>query len=212
MSIPSQSSVSLSKNKKKKKLKVGFDLDGVLLYNPARIVRPIISLLKKKKIAFERKELEFYVPKPGWQQLFWELMHKSSVFLAPGFNELVKLKEAGLIEPYLITARFGHLQKDFENWKQKMKADQIFQKCYMNSQDEQPHLFKENLIKKLKLDIFIEDNWDIVRYLDVQCQIKGGKSCNTRVIWVSNLLDYRIEYHSKVGNLKQALEIVRTKI
>ena len=32
----------------KKPLKVGFDLDGVLLYNPARLIRPLMTALKKK--------------------------------------------------------------------------------------------------------------------------------------------------------------------
>lgn len=179
-------------------LKVGFDLDGVLLYNPARIVRPIISLLKKKNICIERKEMEFYVPQPGMGQLMWELLHKSSCFLAPGFEQIKQLKEEGSIKPYLITARFGHLQADYEKWKKKMKADELFEACYMNDEDEQPHLFKERLIKELKLDVFIEDNWDIVRYL-------ANSVKRSRVIWVSNVLDWSIDYPHKVGNLNQAL-------
>lgn len=190
-------------------LKVGFDLDGVLLYNPLRIVRPMISLLKRKKIGIQRKELEFYVPKSGSEELMWELFHKSSVFLAPGFGDISKLKAQNLIEPYLITARFGHLQQDFDKWKRKMKADELFKGCYMNSEDEQPHLFKERMIKELKLDVFVEDNWDIVRYLDKNCcSKKGKKNVKTQIIWVSNLLDYRIDYHSKVINLKQVLELI----
>jgi hypothetical protein len=194
------------------KLRVGFDLDGVLLYNPARIVRPIIAQLKKKQIAFNRRELEFYVPQPGPQQLFWELLHKSSMCLAPGFKQLVKLKEEGAIEPYLITGRFGHLQANFENWKKKMQADEVFVNCYMNGKNEQPHLFKERLIKELQLDVFVEDNWDIVRYLDEQCRLRDGQICATQVIWVSNMLDFRIKYPSKVTSLKQALEIIEKRI
>ncbi len=182
-------------------LKIGFDLDGVLLYNPARVVRPFISLLKKKKI-FKREELEFYVPEPGIQELFWELLHKSSLCLAPGFNIIKQLKQQGLIEPYLITGRFNHLKKDFEKWQHRMNAEKLFVNCYMNSQDEQPHQFKEKLINQLDLDIFIEDNWDIVRYLNHD-HVKAD------VLWITNLVDRRFDYQHKYLTLKQALTAIK---
>ena len=192
----------------KKPLKIGFDLDGVLLYNPARVVRPLISLMKKKKLGIDRKELEFYVPQPGLGQFLWEMLHKSSVFLAPGFEQIIQLKAQGYIEPYLITGRFGHLQQDYFKWKKKMRADELFFGCYMNDKDEQPHLFKERIIKELDLDVFIEDNWDIVKYLAKNCVSKRDKNKKTRVIWVSNVLDFRINYHSKATSLKKALALI----
>jgi hypothetical protein len=193
---------------KRKKLRVGFDLDGVLLYNPARIVRPIISLMKKKKVLIDREELEFYVPKPGVGQFFWELLHKSSVWVAPGFEQIEQLKNQKLIEPYLITGRFGHLKQDYLKWKQKMRADQLFLNCYMNDRDEQPHLFKERMIKELKLDVFIEDNWDIVQYLDQTFSQKQDNQDLVKIIWLSNILDFKINYHAKANNLKQALSLI----
>jgi len=187
---------------KYKPIKVGFDLDGVLLYNPARIVRPLIALLKKKKMLIERKELEFFVPKPGFQQIIWDLFHKSSCFLAPGFSEISKLKNQGLIEPYLITGRFKHLENDFANWKRKMNADFLFVDCYINDQNEQPHLFKERMIKKLKLQIFVEDNWDIVGYLVKNCS-------NTDIYWITNLIDNRFSYSKKYFSFNKALKQIK---
>jgi hypothetical protein len=127
-----------------KPVKVGFDLDGVLLYNPARVVRPIIALMKQKKVIVHREQLEFYVPQPGLGQFFWELLHKSSVWLAPGFAQINELKQQGLIEPYLITGRFAHLKDDYLKWKTKMNADQIFVKCLVNDGDEQPIFSKRD--------------------------------------------------------------------
>ncbi len=184
--------------RKNQPLKVGFDLDGVLLYNPARIVRPLISCLKKKEVCIHRQELEFYVPQTRWEEVIWELFHKSSIFLAPGFEQILQLKRAGKIEPYLITGRFGHLKKDFNKWKQKMKADQLFKRCFINDQDQQPHLFKQAKIKELGLDVFIEDNWDIVNYLANNCS-----PC--QVFWISNFFDRKIDYQFKFMGLKQAL-------
>jgi hypothetical protein len=193
---------------KEKMLRVGFDLDGVLLYNPARIVRPIISLMKKKKVLIDRNELEFYVPKPGLGQFFWELFHKSSVWVAPGFEQIEQLKNQKLIEPYLITGRFGHLKKDYVKWKKKMGAENLFASCYMNDRDEQPHLFKKRMIEQLKLDVFIEDNWDIVQYLDQQLNQKESNQKHVKIIWLSNIFDFRIDYQAKASNLKQALSLI----
>ncbi len=193
---------------KQKTLKVGFDLDGVLLYNPARIVRPIVTFMKKKKVIINREQLEFYVPKPGFEQFFWKLLHESSMWLAPGFKQIAQLKKAKIIEPYLITGRFGHLQKSYEKWRKKMNADQLFVQSYMNSSDEQPHLFKERLIKELKLDYFVEDNWDIVQYLDQQLGRASQRKKPVTIIWLSNILDFPVDYHAKVKNLQEALTIL----
>ncbi|KUK83981.1 MAG: hypothetical protein XD98_0203 [Microgenomates bacterium 39_6] len=190
---------------KQKPLKVGFDMDGVLLYNPARIARPLISLVKRKLRIIDRDELEFFVPKPGFQQVTWDFVHKSSCFIAPGFDEIVKLKEEGLIEPYLITARFAHLEKDFNRWMKKMKADSVFVEYMMNYQDEQPHLFKEKMIKKLELDFFVEDNLDIVGHLNQAC-------LKTKIYWITNLLDNRYEYPNKFLSLKASIEEIKKAV
>lgn len=195
----------------KKILKVGFDLDGVLLYNPARLFRPIIALIKRKKIIINRNHLEFYVPKPGLGQFFWELLHKSSMWLAPGFNEIEELKKAKKIEAYLITGRFGHLQENYEMWRKKMNADSLFMKSFMNSSDEQPHLFKERLIRELKLDYFIEDNWDIVRYLASRFNQSRQEKKAVKIIWLSNIIDFKISYPYKVKSLKQAISLIKSE-
>ncbi len=195
----------------KKILKVGFDLDGVLLYNPARLFRPIIALIKRKKIIINRNHLEFYVPKPGLGQFFWELLHKSSMWLAPGFNEIEELKKAKKIEAYLITGRFGHLQENYEMWRKKMNADSLFMKSFMNSSDEQPHLFKERLIRELKLDYFIEDNWDIVQYLASRFNQSRQEKKVVKIIWLSNIFDFKISYPYKVKSLKQAISLIKSE-
>lgn len=177
-------------------------MDGVLLYNPARIVRPLISTFKKKKIGLKREELEFYVPRPGFQQFFWEMLHKSSFFLAPGFSQIKQMKEDGLIETYLITGRFGHLKKDYLKWKKRMKADELFLDCYMNDKDEQPHLFKERIVKQLELDVFVEDNWDIVRYLDGCCR-------DVNLYWITNIIDKKYPFPQKYLSLKKALKDIK---
>ncbi|MBT4652637.1 MAG: hypothetical protein HN981_01275, partial [Candidatus Pacebacteria bacterium] len=106
----------------KKPIRVGFDMDGVLLYNPARIVRPLVSILKKKKI-IHRKELQFFVPETIWQKTFWKFFHKSSLFVSPGMKQIEQLVKDGKIEAYVVTGRFGHLEKDTNKWFKKFNKN-----------------------------------------------------------------------------------------
>jgi len=58
------------------------------------------------------------------------------------------------------------------------------------------------MIKKLNLQVFVEDNWDIVQYLHETV----GQQC--QIIWVSNFLDQSIDYPYKVSSLQKALELI----
>jgi len=193
----------------KKKLKVGFDLDGVILYNPARLVRPLVSLMKDYGL-IKRKQLQFYHPKTKVEREFWRLCHKTSIFVAPGFRDIKKLVDENKIEAYLITGRFSFLKHDLDKWLFKINADKIFTKHYYNRKNEQPHLFKKRMLKELDLDIFVEDNWDIVNYLHTKT-----KSKKTKIFWVYNFLDNKIDYQYKFPGLWKVVtelkSLVRSK-
>lgn len=186
----------------KKQLRVGFDLDGVLLYNPIRITRPIISFFKK--LFFKKNRLKFYVPKKAWEKSFWKIFHKSSIFIAPGLNEIKILIKANKIQAYIITARYSFLKDDLKSWLKNMGVEKSFSGIYFNEKDEQPHLFKEKLIKKLNLDIFVEDNLDIVSYL--KPKFDGKK---IKIFWIYNIFDKNYYFANKFPNLRSA--IIRIK-
>ncbi len=178
-------------------LKVGFDLDGVILYNPLRIVRRFVVLLKK---LFKESIVDtFYIPKSKITMLAWNLLHKSSIFVSPAYEEIKKLVLKGDIEAYLISGRYSFLEKDFENWINKINAKKYFRGVYINKTDQQPYVFKEEMIKKLNLDIYIEDNWDIVRQI-------APKNKTTKVFWIDNLIDWNIKYVDKFRNLADAVK------
>ncbi len=189
-------------------LRVGFDLDGVLLYNPARIIRPIVAIFKN--IFVKKKRHTFIIPKSPLQQKVWSLLHLSSMFIAPGFQDVKKLIEEGKIEAYIITARYSFLKDDFVKWQKKMNAQKYFKACYSNENDEQPHLFKERMIKELDLDLFIEDNWDIVSHLHNNMSLKNGETDPTKlkpkIFWIYNIMDRNIEHPFKYPYLKKAVK------
>lgn len=183
-----------------RKIRVGLDFDGVVAYNPFRLIRSFISFFKHN--IFGIKKLSFWYPKKHWQQIFWIIVHESSVFPARGTKLLEQLVKEGRIEAHLVTARYSFLDDHLNNWLKKYKLTHLFTTITLNKKDEQPHIFKEKMIEKHKLDFFIEDNWDIVKYLH-------GKS-QTKIFWIYNVLDRGQKHPHKFPYLQKALEeIVR---
>lgn len=180
----------------KKILKVGFDLDGVILYNPVRIFRPFVSTIKP--ILFGRKKSKkFYFPQTSLEKTLWRFLHKTSFIIAPGFDNIEKMAKDKKIAPYIITARYDFLKDDLENWINKINKTNFLAGYHYNKENLEPHLFKEKMIKILDLDIFVEDNWGIANYL--------SKKVKTRIFWIDNIFDRHIPYKHKFSNLKKAL-------
>lgn len=199
----------------KKPLKVGFDLDGVILYNPVRVLRPFSALASK--ILFNKKNTSFFIPQSPFAKFAWYLLHKSSFIPARGLKDLKNLVKQGKIEAHLITGRYSSLSHDFENWMKSLDASSIFTTQSHNTKNEQPHIFKQNMIKKLGLDIFVEDNWDIVRELR---DVSGSKlpfgsaqgmqsTGKARIFWITNFLDYHIPHEHKFRNLRGVIRRLR---
>lgn len=185
----------------KKPLKVGFDLDGVILYNPARTVRPLVALFKK--VVLGKNKVKFYVPNTPAQQNLWKLFHKSSLFTAAGFDEIEKLVKKGEIEAYVITARYDFLKEDFHKWLKSKNADKYLKGWFHNKNNEQPHLYKEAKFRELGLDVFVEDNFDIVSHL-------AKKFPDKAILWIYNILDKKQEHKTKFPGLKQAIEHIKS--
>ncbi len=184
-----------------KKLRVGFDLDGVLLYNPARIARPLVTFIKQS--LFHAKETKFFIPSTPLQNLIWRIFHYSSLFPNYGIKDIKKLVKKGKIEAYIISGRYAFLSRDFDVWVKRLGAEQFTVKAVLNEKNQQPFLFKQEAIRKLKLDVFVEDNWDVVKKL----QNNGVK-----VFWLYNILDRTIEYKYKFPTLKKAVRYIEENL
>jgi len=180
-----------------KKIKIGFDLDGVVLYNPVRIFRPIAAFLKS--LLGTKKYKLFYFPKTKVEKIVWSLIHKTSFKPAFGLKRLKSLVKSKKIEAYIITARYDFLKNDFEGWMKKINKNKIFKNVYYNKTNLQPNAFKEKMINKLKLDIFVEDNWGVVQKLTKKVK-------KTRLYWITNIFDKNINYQYKFSNLDEALK------
>ena len=183
----------------KTKIKVGFDFDGVIFYNSARNLRAYIYFVKRYLLGI--KKTKFYLPKHGFAQKIAFFLHKSSHRPNTGFEDFLELTKNPKYEVYIITARMSFMKDNIHDLLKNYDLKGV-KKIIQNHGDQQPHLYKAKLIKELKLDYFVEDNWDIVKHLDKQTQAK--------VIWIDNLVDsIFIKYPLKGRNLKQALKLIK---
>lgn len=178
-------------------LKVGFDLDGVILYNPIRTFRPIAAFLKPY---FLKKSLDnFYYPKTQIEQQFWKILHLTSFCLAPGVRQIINMVKKKKIKAYIITSRYSFLKDEFYTWMKILNAQKNFNGFYYNKKNLQPNQFKKEMIKKLKLDIFVEDNFGVIEKLN-------GSLKKIKVYWITNWLDRNIKYPFKFDSLKAVVK------
>jgi hypothetical protein len=184
---------------KSKIIRVGIDFDGVLAYNPFRIIRAPVTYIKRH--IFGVRKTHFYVPRSPIEKAMWTIVHESSVFPAIGTDLLVDLVKSNAIEAHLVTARFSFLEANLMKWLVRHKMDTLFTSIVINQKDEQPHLYKERVINAMHFDYFIEDNLDIVSHIQ-------GKT-KTRLLWIYNILDRHHDYLYKYPYLKKALEHIK---
>jgi hypothetical protein len=186
----------------KRKIIVGLDFDGVVAYNPARLTRLPIALIKKHLLGIHN--VSFFVPKTPLQRGLWALAHESSMFPSRGAQLLRDLTSQNVIEAHLVTSRFAFLEQNLYQFLNRWNLRQCFTSITLNKREEQPHKYKERVIRKMKFDYFLEDNWDIVAHL-------SSAVTDTEIHWIYNLLDRNRVYPTKHPYLEHALQDIIKK-
>src|SRR3990167_4579776 len=161
---------------KTSKIRIGFDFDGVLFYNPIRLLRPLLDLVKK--YVLHVPSTTFYVAKTPSSYAFMRLVHASSFMPNVGLHDFLEFLKNPNIEVYVVTARQKFLMPDLYRLLKLYRVHIPHTVIYYNLHDEQAHIFKERMMKKLGLDFYVEDNWDIVQHV--------RKTTETKVIWLFN--------------------------
>jgi len=175
----------------KKVIKIGCDLDGVIIGKPPLMSKKLLERLFKGGCG---KGLHYRFPKNKLEQRIRILSHfwlirpaiKKNVI---AIKKLVKNKNVRI---YAVSSRYSFLKKRTEQWFAKRKLNNLFEKFYLNIDDEQPHIFKEKMIKKLKLDYFLDDDPAIVKYLK-------RKVKKTEIVWVENNKCFKkLQFQNKI--------------
>ena len=135
----------------------------------------------------------------GHPHLFmWAILHETSFFPSYGLADLKEILREKKIQAYLITGRYSFLRKSLYRWLKYRGIYDLFDEICISDKNEQPHMYKERMIRKLKLDMYIEDNWDIVRYLNSKLTEKP----QIEIHWVYNILERNTPYPHKHPHMK----------
>jgi FMN phosphatase YigB (HAD superfamily) len=151
-------------SQKTPKIKIAFDLDGVIVDTPPLIPKSLLELLFRgttKEVLhyrFPKSKIERLIRKISHFYLFRPPINKNIEFI----KELAKNKSYKL---YLISGRYSFIKAETENWLNKREIAAMFDRVYLNLNDEQPHLFKERILKEVKPQIFIDDDDLLLNYL-----------------------------------------------
>lgn len=151
-----------SQNKKQKKYhyRVGFDFDKVFVQYPPLIPDSFINWIYKKK----NKTLAYRMPGSIEQRI--RIFSHYPIFRHPIHHNISSLKKLYKKYPlYLISGRLGFLDKRTEQWLNKFPIKKYFKETYFNFDNEQSHVFKNRVIKSLKITHYIDDDLDLLLYL-----------------------------------------------
>lgn len=160
-------------------MNIGFDLDKVFIDTPPFIPKSFIDKLYKKK---DNGELVYRIPGTTGQ-IVRSISHLS-VFRPPMKDNLDILrffpKDKNRL--YLISSRFKFLESKTNKIIKKYHFDKIFDEMYFNFANEQPHVFKNRIIKKLQLDYYIDDDLSLLNYV-------AKDNPRTKFFWLTNRLE-----------------------
>src|SRR5471030_2258708 len=128
-------------------MNIGFDLDKIFINHPPYISDKLVDRLYKQK---NKEDLLYRIPSKT-EQLFRLATH-AKTFRRPMKENLKFLAEITKKKDnkyFLVTGRFGFLKKKTEAFINKHNFDKIFDGMYFNYDNEQPHKFKDTVIKSL---------------------------------------------------------------
>jgi len=154
----------------KKMIKIGFDMDGVLVNKPPLIPKKWLEYLFQGRrenglhYRYPKTELEIWLRKFSHFYLFRPPI-KKNIEIAKEF------KKQGY-KLYLISSRYSFLKKETMAWLKRRKLDNVFEEIFINLNNEQPHIFKEKIIRQLDLDYYFDDDRNTVDFLQLKFKDK----------------------------------------
>jgi hypothetical protein len=147
-------------------MKVGLDLDGVVAKHPWGGFWVWLRKLKEKMLK-KVGDKDYFYPASGVERWSWKVIDwsKKPAVRKKGLEE----KE---VEFYLVTSRFKFLGKLTLRWLELYGLKKVFKKIIINVDDLDPAKFKTKVVKKFELDIFVDDELEILRVLEKKTKAK----------------------------------------
>lgn len=157
-------------------MNIGFDLDKIFINYPPFIPSELINRLYKQK---SNGVLLYRMPSKA-EGTIRILSHHP--FLRPPIIGNIQFVE-GLAKSkkhryYLVSSRFSFLKHQTNLIVKKYNFDKIFDAMLFNFEDQQPHIFKDNIIKKMKIDRYVDDDLPLLEFV-------SKNNPNTRFFWLN---------------------------
>lgn len=155
-------------------MKIGFDFDKVFINYPPFVPYFVIDFLYKGRSVFRKKTsknalLHYRIP-GRYEQQIRILSHHPILrnLIDENYKILKEVSKNKKNKTYLVSSRFSFLKNRTENILKKYSLEKYFDGIYFNFENTQPHLFKEKTIKKLGIDIYIDDDIQLAYYLSAK--------------------------------------------
>ncbi len=149
-------------------MNIGFDLDRVFINYPPFVPDAVIDWLYK---SHKNCALAYRIP-TSRAEIMIRIFSHNAIFRPPMpqniafINRLARSKSHSL---HLISSRYDFLETQTLRLLAKYKLKNAFRSINLNTKNEQPHLFKERIIKARRIHAFIDDDRELVRYLTTSC-------------------------------------------
>jgi hypothetical protein len=184
-------------------MKIGFDLDKIFINTPPFVPISIINKFYKQR---DNGILLYRIPSRAEQLLLRKPAHLPFLRqpIKQNFTFLKTLTEDKNNHLFLISSRFEFLKPETELLVKKYGLDKIFDKLYFNYENKQPHEFKNEILKQLNLDIFVDDDLSLVRYV-------AKNNPRTQFFWLDDRTNFtkltaNITAISNIGQMFQTNE------
>ena len=161
-------------------MNIGFDLDKIFIEYPFFL--PDFVVDKTYKIIFNNNIIYRIPSKP--EQFLRLLLHYPLLRQPINKNiEFVKnIYKNNTDNYFLISGRFGFLKNRTDEIIKKYELDKVFKKILINFDNEQPHIFKSTLMKQLKIDKYVDDDFFLLKYA-------AKRNPKTKFFWLNKKID-----------------------
>lgn len=157
-------------------MNIGFDLDKVFIDYPPIFPSILFDKLYKKK---DNGVLLYRIPTYP-EQLVRKALHfpalRPPIKSNLDFLRRIPKKNNKL---YLISSRYKFLEGITNKLIKRYALDEIFDGLYFNYENKQPHKFKNEIIKGLNLDLYIDDDLSLVNYV-------AKHNPKTKFLWLNH--------------------------
>lgn len=178
-------------------MRIGFDLDKVFINTPPLVPNSIINKFYKKR---DNGILLYRIPSRH-EQLFRKVTHLPLLRRGIKKNlEFLRSIPKSKHQLYLISSRFKFLEPETMRLIKTYQLDTIFDEMYFNYDNRQPHEFKNDVLKKLKLDIFVDDDLSLVRHVAM-----GNPK--TKFFWYNEREARQLENEKNIVSITELKEI-----